>query len=353
MAASACRVLLLADTHLGFDLPSRPRVERRRRGPDFFDNCRRALGPAREGRVDLVVHGGDLLFRSRVPSWLVRDALEPFLEVADRGVPVFLVPGNHERSKIPAPLYAVHPGLHVFDRPRTFLQPIERAGTTVALSGFPFSREIDRETFARLLRAAAWDAAPAGIRLLCVHQAIEGARVGVQDYLFRPGPEVLAGRDLPRGFAAVLAGHIHRAQALTADLRGRPLPAPVFYPGATERTSFAEREETKGSWLLDLAPTTTGGRVVARRFVPLPTRPMAVLERDVTGLGPDAAVAWLRAALAALAPDAVVKVRLLGATSPELLAALSAPRLRELAPPTMNVDLAPLTPPSHDRRGPG
>ena len=30
------RVLLLADTHLGFDLPSKPRVERRRRGPDFF-----------------------------------------------------------------------------------------------------------------------------------------------------------------------------------------------------------------------------------------------------------------------------------------------------------------------------
>jgi hypothetical protein len=64
------RVLLLADTHVGFDLPSRPRVAARRRGPDFLANFERALAPARSGTVDLVVHGGDLLFRSRVPARL-------------------------------------------------------------------------------------------------------------------------------------------------------------------------------------------------------------------------------------------------------------------------------------------
>jgi len=32
------RILLMADTHLGFDLPFRPRIKRRRRGPDFFAN---------------------------------------------------------------------------------------------------------------------------------------------------------------------------------------------------------------------------------------------------------------------------------------------------------------------------
>ena len=74
------RVLLLADTHLGFDEPRRPRVEKRRRGPDFWANYHRALAPAREGRVDLVVHGGDLLYRSKVPPGLVAAALEPLLE---------------------------------------------------------------------------------------------------------------------------------------------------------------------------------------------------------------------------------------------------------------------------------
>ncbi len=69
------RVLLLADTHLGFDLPFRPRINRRRRGHDFFANFERALQPALRGEVDVVVHAGDLLYRSKVPPVLVDMAL--------------------------------------------------------------------------------------------------------------------------------------------------------------------------------------------------------------------------------------------------------------------------------------
>ena len=89
------RILFLADTHLGFDFPFRPRVERRRRGPDFFKNFRKALEPAYSGEVDAVIHGGDLFFRSKVPAKLVDMAFEPLKEVADLGVKVYLVPGNH------------------------------------------------------------------------------------------------------------------------------------------------------------------------------------------------------------------------------------------------------------------
>jgi len=55
------RILFLADTHLGFDDPFRPRIQRRRRGSEFFANFKYALQPAVKGRVDYVVHGGDLL----------------------------------------------------------------------------------------------------------------------------------------------------------------------------------------------------------------------------------------------------------------------------------------------------
>jgi DNA repair exonuclease SbcCD nuclease subunit len=114
------RVLLLADTHLGFDLAFRPRIERRRRGPEFFANFQRALQPALDGRVDCVVHGGDLLFHSRVPARLVGMAFEPLKRVADSGTPVYLVPGNHERSAIPHRHLGEHPHIHIFDRPVTF-----------------------------------------------------------------------------------------------------------------------------------------------------------------------------------------------------------------------------------------
>ena len=132
------RVLLLADTHLGFDLPWRPRVERRRRGPDFFANYERALAPAVAGEVDLVVHGGDVLFRSKVRPQLVQMAFEPLMRVADAGVPVVVVPGNHERSAIPYPLLATHPDVHILSAPRTVR--LEIRGSRVAVAGFPFQR---------------------------------------------------------------------------------------------------------------------------------------------------------------------------------------------------------------------
>jgi len=104
------RILLLADTHLGFDLPLNPRINRRRRGHDFLANYAAALQPALDGEVDLVVHGGDVFNRSRPDSSVVWQAFQPLTRVADKGVPVYVVPGNHERGRIPHLRFAHHPG---------------------------------------------------------------------------------------------------------------------------------------------------------------------------------------------------------------------------------------------------
>jgi len=77
----------------------------------------------------------------------------------------------------------------------------------------------------------------------------------------------VAGCDVPSDFAAVLAGHIHRRQTLTRDLRGRALGAPVIYPGSIERTSFAERNEDKGYVIADFIPTENGrGKFAGCRY---------------------------------------------------------------------------------------
>lgn len=81
-SGATARVLLVTDTHIGFDLPARPRIERRRRGHDFLVNFERALEPAMHGLVDIVVHGGDLFFRSKVGAGLVEQAMRPLIEVA-------------------------------------------------------------------------------------------------------------------------------------------------------------------------------------------------------------------------------------------------------------------------------
>ncbi len=332
------RLLLLGDTHLGFDRPRRPRVQRPRRGEDFFARYRDALAPAREGRVDAVVHGGDLLFRSRVPASLVAEAMAPLFRVADAGVPVILVPGNHERSAIPFPLLTRHPGVHLLDRPRTV--ELDLAGTTVAFGGFPYRHRMAGGGFTAALEECEVLESTAPIRMLCVHQLVEGARVGVQDFVFRNATDVIPTRDLPRGLAALLSGHVHRGQLLSRDLAGRPLPCPVLYPGSTERTSFDEREERKGVLRLWLrADGRPGGQLTRIRFDELPARPMAYI-RLRTPVDGDL-LDHVRCALACLADDAVVHLRLEGPGTVDALARLNRRTLRSLAPPAMILSVGP------------
>jgi DNA repair exonuclease SbcCD nuclease subunit len=330
------KVLLLADTHLGFDLPSRPRVEKRRRGPDFFANTRLALEPARHGQVDLVVHGGDLLYRSKVRPGLLAQALEPLLEVADRGVPAVLVPGNHERSALPYPLLASHENLHILDQPKTVELTIN--GTRVAIGGFPCERDNIRDRFSALVAECGVLAVGADLRLLCIHQTVEGSRV--KGYTFRSGADIIRGRDIPGGLAAVLCGHIHRSQVLDRDLAGTRFPAPVLYPGSVERTSFAERDEPKGYLILEFgADSESGGLLERWEFRELPARPMFALTVDATDLGPEALENRIRDQLGQLPIEAVVDLRIEGELSPASGEVIRAAGLRRLHPETMTVAL--------------
>ncbi len=331
------RILLIADTHLGFDLPFRPRIKRRRRGPEFFANFERALKPALNGEVDAVVHGGDVLYRSKVPARLVEMAFEPLKQVAETGVPVYLVPGNHERSAIPHGHLVQHPGIHLFDHPRTFTLHTKQG--SLALAGFPFVRTAIRKYFLALVEQTGWRQKEADVCVLCVHQAVDGATVGPAGYTFRYAHDVIRSGDIPGGFAAVVAGHIHRFQVLTEDLRGRPLKAPVFYPGSIERTSFAEKEEPKGYLILEFETSKRSKAGLKEwTFHELPTRPMAQLDLHTAGMNADQIRSWIQSSLYEMAPDSIVKLKVHGNISKEAMAVFRAPALRSLAPQTMNID---------------
>jgi DNA repair exonuclease SbcCD nuclease subunit len=328
------RILLLADSHLGFDLPVRPRVERRRRGHDFLANYTAALRPALEGEVDLVVHGGDVFHRSRIVPSLAYQAFEPLRKVADTGVPVFIVPGNHERASLPHLRFAAHPGIHVFDQPRTFVLSV--GGSTIALAGFPYQRDV-RTRFPEVLRSTAWSTTRADLHLLCLHHCVEGATVGPANYTFTTAADVVRHRDVPAAFAAVFSGHIHRHQVLTSDLARRPLATPVLYPGSLERTAFAEMGEPKGFLIVRVSPMAPR---LAWDFRQLPARPMIRRELRPTGLSEAALEAAVRDIIASAPADAVLSIRMTEALTDGQWRAVSSARLRAIAPPTMNVEIA-------------
>jgi DNA repair exonuclease SbcCD nuclease subunit len=331
--SSAFRLLFFADTHLGFDQPVRPRVKRRRRGPDFLANFRRVLAAAVDQRVDLVLHGGDLFFRSKVPEAIVDQIYGELIAFADHGNPLVIVPGNHERSRLPTSLFLRHPNIHVFDTPTTFR--FDLAGARVALAGFPCVRKNVRTDFRQLVAATGWNDAPADIRMLCLHQIVEGATVGPSGYTFRNGHDVIRQRDLPRSCDAVLAGHVHRHQVLEVK-RDEKRPLPVIYPGSTERTSFAEAEETKGYSRLVFGRSSDDGWVLARSdFVPLPTRPMVTVDLP-DRLAPAGIAGFLVEVAREVPPNAILRFTCSEAVSPATRRALGSRRLADCLPPGMN-----------------
>lgn len=328
----AVNVVLLADTHLGFDYPMRPRVWKRRRGHDFFDNYQRVLDHAAATRPDMVVHGGDFFFRSRVHHKIVDMAYEPLYRLAEKGVPIVVAPGNHERSKMPPSLWLTHPNIHVFDRPRTF-SFITDSGVSLSIAGFPFARGDVRGNFNAILEETGWADVQSEVKLLSMHQAVESATVGPSDYTFRRGKDTIRLADIPQGFAAVLAGHIHRRQVLNGE------GVPVVYPGSIERTSFAERDEPKGFVHVELARSLEGRWTMSQaRFHPLPTRPMidVNIDADVPFTGMREHLLGL---VAGLDRDSIVRLRCVGDPEESFKARLTATFLRSVFPTSMSVQI--------------
>jgi DNA repair exonuclease SbcCD nuclease subunit len=302
MTQKQLKIIFFADSHLGFDFPLRPRLKIRRRGPDFFKNFDKILAYAEKTRPDLLIHGGDLFFRSRVPELIVEKVYRTLFDFVNRtGIAFFIVPGNHERSRLPQSIYLAHPLIHVFNRARYFL--LRKENLCITLHGFPFYPGDIRSSFKDILKQCGWDRG-ASLRLLILHQAIDGARVGPANYTFRKRKDVINIQDIPENASAVLCGHIHRRQILYAR------NVPVIYPGSIERTSFAEKGEDKGFFEINFSKHTghSGKWIIEKlKFIQLPARPMIdIYLPDVTSQ--EAITQSLKKQFSSLPEDAVIRL---------------------------------------------
>ncbi len=262
------RFLHLADTHLGARHPGRGP------GDPYLENLHRALAPARDGRVHLVLHAGDFFNRSRPPVRLLAAAAAELTAAAEGGAKIVVVPGNHERSIQPARLLLTHPGIHVMETPGRFRLRLD--GLEVSIYGFPFVRHDPRVKFEALLAATGWPRGRGDVDILTCHQAFDGATVGPANFTFRHGPDVIPRAWVPQEFHYAALGHIHRHQFLPHP---RNPELQLAYPGSTERTSRAERFETKGY----LTGELNAGQPVCAGFVTLPSRPVPPPRLGISG----------------------------------------------------------------------
>ena len=330
-------VVLFADSHLGFDYPMRPRIEKRRRGNDFFRNFGIVLSYARRNSIDLLVHGGDLFYRSKVPDMIVDKVYQSLSDFAMGNIPVYIVPGNHERSCLPPSLFINHKHIHIFNQPKTYFLTI--SSVKLALSGFPYIRDNIQKQFSKILEQSNYGKENADIKLLCMHQTIEGVRVGPSNYVFRKGKDVVPRAKLPNDVTAVLCGHIHRNQIMINQSRHRGYLSPVIYPGSIERTSFAEINEKKGFYhLIFTNYRHSCWQLKNARFISLPTRPMMKIsinmQQPINEIERE-----LVKKISPMDKNSIINLKLNYTEDNANPASLAANRIRELLPPTMSFQL--------------
>jgi len=326
------RLVFFADTHLGFDYPIRPRIERRRRGQDFFNNFQHVLDFAVESKADFVIHGGDFCFRSKIPIKIVDLAYEKLLKFADKNIPIFIVPGNHERSKLPTSLYLNHPNIFVFHYPKTF--SIKKQKIKISITGFPCQRNNIRDQFKTILKKAV-NHQPADIKLLCMHQTVESAKI--ENYTFRNGKDIIPFKDLLTNFHAILSGHIHRKQILTKNSDGHKIP--IIYPGSTERTSFVEKNEEKGFFEIVFTQKIETWKIDYLKFHVLPMRPMEdlLIDKNITS---NVLKPYLFAKLSKLDKNSITRLKCDPNIDHQIKTQITPKFLREIFPKSLNFQLS-------------
>lgn len=240
----------ISDTHLGvrqFDCEQREQ--------DIYDAFLEAVDKIVEERVDFVLHTGDLFEHSKPPIKAIVVAQEGFKKLSEAGIPVYIIPGNHEMPKRKGnlcPIEVFRDDVHIIDGNYHIIGDIFIGG--IAYYPRVFSDQI-RDQLLKLAR----DAAGSPRKILMLHQ-------GIREHMYPiEGSYELELHEIPTGFDYYAMGHMHRRRI--RDYGGGYLS----YPGSTEYMTVSEYEEggedKKGFLLID-----TSGDQLSIKDVDLDTR---------------------------------------------------------------------------------
>ena len=156
---------------------------------DFFDNFDKILDYTKQSKADLLIHGGDLFYRTLVPEPIIDMVYERIFNLAQSGIPIVIVPGNHESSRLPTSLFIHHPNIYYFTKPQVFKFCLK--GKDFDIAGFPCIRKDVKTKFSNIIKEIEPDLRDNSTKILCMHQSIEGSKVGPSNYTFRYGNDVM------------------------------------------------------------------------------------------------------------------------------------------------------------------
>jgi exonuclease SbcD len=299
----AIKLLHLADIHIGMEnygrLDSNSGLNSR--VVDFLRRMSQTIDLALEKEVDVCIFAGDAYKNQRPNPTYQREFARRIKRLANAGVPVLLLVGNHDmasadRAASSLDIFGVLdvPGVIVADREAVH-QITCRRGQPLQVAAIPYPQrsrllahaqfqnmtleQLDREV-GRLIGdniadlAADVSSRPDIPAVLAGHFSVSEAKQGSEQ-------SVMIGRDVVvlksllanPAWDYVALGHIHKHQ----ELNGGQHP-PIVYPGSLERIDFGEEGERKGFVMVDLVKGQA-----AWEFIPVDARRFVTIRIDVTG----------------------------------------------------------------------
>ncbi len=326
------RILHFSDLHIGVENYGRtdPETGLSTRLGDFLASLDRVVEFALTQGVDLVLLAGDA-YKGRDPSQThQREFATRLARLADAGIPMFLLVGNHDLPNAVSRATAVEifatlrvPHLYVGANLDTYTVSTPAGPLQVLAVPWPrrsvllgreesrglsideIRSEIERRmTEAIALRAQQLD--PATPAIIAGHVTVNGATVGTERSMMLGQDHVLlAGAlQLPQ-VDYVALGHIHKHQVLR---RERPM---VVYSGSLQRVDFSEEGDEKGFCVVDLDPGAPAGqRLTEFSFHKLEARPFVTIDAHVAAGEVDPTQRVLEAIGRKDVNDAVARVRI-------------------------------------------
>ena len=263
-------LLHLADIHFGMENYGRldPASGLNRRLLDFTRSVHTAIDYALDHDVHLAIFAGDIYkHRDPDPSWQ-RAFAGCVRRLAEAGVPVVILVGNHDQPNTLGKAHAVEifdtlglPRVTVISKPE--LHRIETAAGPVQVAGFPYmtrsfmlsrdrykdlsiadAHQLMVEQADEILRSLATQLDPSLPAVLTLHGSVTNAILSSEQSIMMVGhdPIIPLSALTNPAWDYVALGHIHRHQ----DLHQGAQP-PVVYAGSIERIDFGEEGKTRAS----------------------------------------------------------------------------------------------------------
>ena len=286
-------VIHTADIHIGVENYSRPDPESRTssRLQDFLTSFDELVDYAIDEKADLVLVCGDA-YKSRNPTQThQREFVKRISKLAQKGIQVFLLAGNHDSPNVPGPATTLDifstleiENVHVASELKT--EVIKTANGNIQIISLPWVRkgdfmslseynQLSNENLNKAIEKKLIEDLNTEIgnldssmpSILASHVSVDLAKTSSEKSMTLGKDYILPTKSLASNKLDYVAlGHVHKHQVLNDD-------PPVVYSGSLERIDFGEEKDSKGFCAISISTgTDKGNRIESYKFVEVKAR---------------------------------------------------------------------------------